>query len=164
MTTHALCRFPLHFIVPLSYRSAYIGEHGARRVNGDESIVRSSVFDMLAPNRRSKLPIKRQLCPRNSKTPPDSTRFREQCEPNSKCRVRVHFITARRHIISSEASIRRYERSKREDWREITTRSGFVALSLRIYTLRTDCRSINPRENGPFRSILPTILCHRAHR
>lgn len=79
---------PPPFVVPLSYRSAYIGEHSAKRVNGNESIVRSSVFDMLGPNRRSKVPIKRQFVPRNSKTPPDSTRFREQCEPNSD-RVRA---------------------------------------------------------------------------
>lgn len=98
---------PPPFVVPLSYRSAYIGEHGAKRVNGNESIVRSSVFDMLAPNRRSKVPIKRQFVPRNSKTPADSTRFREQCETNSD-RVRAfQRALAGSHvaITSSEASI-----------------------------------------------------------
>lgn len=139
MITHALRHFPLHFIVPLSYRSAYIGEHGAKRVNGDESIVRSSVFDMLAPNRRSKVPIKPSIVPEKFE---NSARFdafsgtmRAKLEPRS--RAFHHRWLARRHIISSEASIRTIEaRGLARDNDALRIRRPKSSYS--VYTLRRD--------------------------
>lgn len=118
---------PPPLVVPLSYRSAYIGEHGAKRVNGNESIVRSSVFDMLAPNRRSKVPIKRQLWPEIRKLRPIRRVFGNNAR-QTRTRVRAFHRTgwlARFHNLERGIDHVINDRSF-EDWREITTCSEFV--------------------------------------
>lgn len=110
------------------------------------------------------------LCPEIRKLRPIRRVFGNNGEPPNSNRVRAFHrapaASPRCHNLERGIDQVTNDRRWREDCREITTCSEFVAPSLRIpYTLEgLDCRSINPRENGPFRSILPAILCHRVHR